>query len=89
MITIEVTQEHIDKGNALHAHSCPISLALTAAGVAHLAVGPTTIVCPEYNIDLPEPLARFIRAFDRGEKVWPITFELETGVPESRALVLA
>lgn len=85
-ITIDVTAEHIKKGKRKNCKLCPIALA--ARGVipedwiwvdqCALTVrvdGPDIPSYPSYS--LPEDAQEFIRRFDQGYEVEPISFEID------------
>lgn len=77
---IEVTQEHIDKGDRFSPSCCPLALAIKdATGLYGVSVGAdyVTRMEPYRFITLPRRAAGFRKAFDRAEKVKPFTFELD------------
>jgi hypothetical protein len=85
MTTVSVTAEHIAKGFPGDCGDCPVWHAITAAipGLAYLRVRYLDIDVrprPEDDlviIEIPDGVARFIRAFDVGRPVEPFTFELD------------
>lgn len=80
---INVTQEHINTGEAGNCKACPVALALLDAGIAlaGLSVGQDEITwmrsVPTYRIDTPSRVAKFIEAFDEGAPVKPFSFILQ------------
>ena len=82
---IEITQNDIDTGNPRQSLMCPISIATKRArgiltdrvivGTRHIAVFHNHRSKEIYS--LPPEAQAFIRAFDEGETVEPITFEVE------------
>ena len=81
MLTINVTQDHIDKGDMSNCDTCPIALAIMDTGAALASVGSYTaeaaFFTPEseqVTFDLP-PFARaWLGKFDQGTPVQPFTF---------------
>lgn len=77
-----VTKKNIRKGNRQGATSCPIALALNDAGFNAVMVRHKFVWCYGNGIfnevNLPEEAQEFILKFDRGEKVQPFEFELES-----------
>lgn len=82
-MTIEVTEQHIKKGNAGSCGSCPIALALKDAGFKHPVVDHSSFCYIMVGggikkLSLPYNAIDFIVRFDSGKKVHPFSFELET-----------
>lgn len=88
-MTISVTQQHIDKGDACSCVNCPLALAFNAAGFPGVSVGPVEVdFYAEQTLELlgtlrlPNDARWFIGAFDRwrakglGPKPAPFTFEM-------------
>lgn len=74
---IEVTQEDIDKGLRFSSLLCPISLAVQRClNIPSCKVIPGMISFGNNEYDLPDPVNRFIVAFDTRRPVQPFTFEL-------------
>lgn len=78
-LKVEVTSEHIAKGDAFNPCGCPIALAILQA-VRHpfvvVAVS-TGIVIRQNTYPMPAEVIAFIDAFDAGQPVQPFTFEIE------------
>jgi hypothetical protein len=80
-ILIDVTQQHIDDGEPGHPWSCPIALALDAAGLRSPWVqitrwGIASAVGPDPRAPLSRRAAKFVDAFDAGQPVKPTRFRL-------------
>lgn len=79
---IVVTQENIDEGKPHKAHDCPLACALRDAGFDDAIVffesayvdlpRRMSVAC-----DLPLVAQEFREAFDRGQPVSPIQFDIE------------
>jgi len=80
-VRIQVTAEHIKKGQIDEAMSCPIALALEGAGIVEPWVTGQLIVCGELGLRetlIPTlQIREFICAFDRSEPVMPFEFEFD------------
>lgn len=79
-ITVNVTQEHIDKGEVNSVYNCPIALALSELGPEYsYAVNPSTLrnIHNEWVADLPLGAVYFIREYDDLLTVYPFSFEVE------------
>lgn len=84
-LTVNVTQEDIDKGTRWSNLNCPIARALGHAIGGYLPVVGLKMISMRHDIDLsrsehaltPELAAAFIRAFDEGLSVQPFSFKLE------------
>ena len=78
---VEVTEKHIRRGEPRQVRSCPVALALKEQMHKEVEAGPYDLF---YLIKrkvageavTPIQASRFMRAFDRGEKVYPFTFEV-------------
>lgn len=78
-ITINVTQEDIDKGIKNSCFNCALALsAKRALEDANLSVGAKTIfwVTKLVDFNLPQVAIDFIKAFDTNQPVSPFTFDL-------------
>lgn len=81
-ITVNVTQEHIDKGRAGNCILCPVAMALVNAGCDNVAV---TYSRAHFNYQGPHPkrmwlstqTIQFISDFDVNRPVSPFSFDLE------------
>lgn len=79
---IEVTQEDIDKGKRHDCEECAVALAVKRTPLAEqfVGIGPQHLVLreatPKSILPLPEEIIEFIAAFDRGEAVQPVTFDI-------------
>ncbi|KKN32460.1 hypothetical protein LCGC14_0813770 [marine sediment metagenome] len=77
MRMLEVTQEDIDNGIP-RCNDCPIGLALKRTlGGDCITVDDTSVSVGERRILLPSIARLFIKRFDAGLSVKPITFPLE------------
>ncbi len=84
-IDLEVTQEHIDSGRVHNPQMCPVALAFgshsSSAWVtscsASIYIGGTC-----YSAWLPDELCTFIRKFDNGETVEPMTTVVDMWIPQ-------
>ena len=75
---IRVTAENINNGIRLRCMHCPIALAAKEAGLDGAIVMNKFIVVAGYEqISLPPEATAFIRDFDIGEKVVPVSFTVE------------
>lgn len=80
---VTVTQEHIDNGERYSPHSCPIALAVgeDTSWINRVSVGPGSFaiqhVFSEERYFLPKEAMQFVKQFDSGKHVEPITFEAE------------
>jgi hypothetical protein len=86
MTAINVTAEHIAKGEHDSCRFCPVALAmkeafpdaeLVAVDSAHVTMGGGPRRGGWIELDLPDAATRFIEAFDVGDPVQPFTFELD------------
>lgn len=83
---VHVRKTHIKKGKRGSENSCPIALALKAAGFSEATVDGTEIEC-DYGPDLFAPdgrawllsakLIEFVQTFDQNRKVRPMSFVLD------------
>lgn len=79
LITVKVTQEHIDRGIPADCESCPVALALRDASPGPWSVGAynADYMLSERRIRLPLTVTEWIYRFDGGYGGSPITFQLE------------
>lgn len=84
LVTIEVTQEHIDRGARKYCGGCPVALAIAekVADGVDVRVGGYWVSCQRgdgvsASDIIPGPIQSFIERFDNGASVSPLTFELE------------
>jgi hypothetical protein len=85
MTTINVTAEHIAKGEPGECAHCPVALAIRDAlpDIAGVAVGPAEIGIqpapgePWTELAPPRDVVLFILLFDTGDPAQPITFDLD------------
>ena len=74
---IEVTQDHIDRGNQGDCEYCPIAIAIRATLKDYsISVGGTIFEYKNSYYKLPEKAMKFVQAFDNTLPVQPFTFEL-------------
>lgn len=80
-MNINVTQEHIDKGEVGDPGACPVALAMLDAGVENPLVGPSQIFYGPQSLSKPRgtikpdhELKAFIVGFDTKEEVAPFSF---------------
>jgi hypothetical protein len=90
MTKFAVTQRHIDQGVRKNMSLCPVAMCLLEQGFGiAVRVGDNEIFYREaYGVEpidtrphdkiveTPASVKTFVRAFDRGEKVFPFEFEL-------------
>ena len=86
-VVVDVTQEHIDKGEANSPCDCPIALALRDAGIVSpsvydkIGLGTTnadlTSAMADDWIECPSIVSKFVSDFDEYRYVEPFTFQLE------------
>lgn len=79
-ITINVTQEHIDRGKVGSTYACPIALACRDAGLLSPFVTWDIIEWGgDEGVTLPTPhtAQTFIEDFDAEEQVVPFSFDIE------------
>ncbi len=77
---IDLTQDEIDRGNPRSYTTCPVALAMRRClklGTPGILVGirPGIIGLADGGYEMPKEVADFVRAFDAGKPVKPITFE--------------
>ena len=82
MLTVNVTQDHIDKGARKEAYDCPVSLALGEADPGSDWCVSTRHIMRETGthvgfIDPPATVSKFVRRFDNGDPVQPFSFEID------------
>jgi hypothetical protein len=76
---VSVTKAHIKAGQQFDCQECPIALALLdATGASYVAVSTHELEVGFMGRQnkVPRSCYRFIRKFDRGEKVKPFNFRL-------------
>ena len=78
-ITISVDLDDISRGQRHASRNCPIAHAAERAGIKGPSVCAGAIVGSHKTYALPAESSDWLFAFDRGEPVAPITFEV---VPE-------
>lgn len=84
-ITVEVTQEDIDRGLASNSQSCPVALAFRRVLTYHInliIVGPTFVELYHWKnghqvIELDEITRRNISDFDHHRRIAPFTFIID------------
>lgn len=86
MITITVTQDDIEKGEATNCHYCPIAIAAKRAFKAYsvscavrLLIYTDETSYKKYK--LPDEALNFIGDFDNGKGVEPFEFEIDETKP--------
>ena len=88
-LTVEVTQRDIDLGKRINSDRCPIALAVNRLVPGYVTVVNRTDITifgpgPKHRqwrtFKTPAVMALFIAQFDRGAKVYPITFSLNKEV---------
>jgi hypothetical protein len=85
MTAINVTAEHIAKGQPGECAHCPVALAIRDAlpDLAGAVVGPSEIGIqaeldgPWTDLDTPGDVTLFILLFDTGDHALPFTFDLD------------
>ena len=86
---IEVTQEDIQKGKKGNSCACPVWHAGNRAGLIDFEVWNRSVVFVHNGQDarclLPESVQTFIKKFDCGQPVEPISFDLEVEGIENEA----
>lgn len=79
-VTISVTQEHIEAGEARNCSRCPLALAVAAAGIERPEVDYTFVDAfrsgQRVRAALPAVAIVFVTNFDHGHPVRPFTFDL-------------
>lgn len=77
-IQISVTADDINAGIKNHCSKCPVALAVCRhLPMTEEVTSVSVWLGDDKAIDLPATARNFIRAFDAGERVEPIIFELE------------
>lgn len=77
---VNITQEHIDRGQKGRAHRCPMALAVRDQlnlSTEQVAVTQYTLYIDCKSYILPPTASNFVRAFDAGREVSPFTFEVK------------
>lgn len=83
VLTVSVTQKHIDRGRFCNCTCCPIALAIAdALPGADVSVGLHEVIMytePWHHAYLPHEARQFINDFDQGGRgaAKPLTFKLE------------
>jgi hypothetical protein len=88
MVTrIEVTRDDIEHGRKGDCIACPVARAISRTldapcTVSHEAwiYGRSRCLCDPIRVELPHAVEDFIDAFDVGERVEPVSFDLD--IPE-------
>lgn len=77
-LTINVTQEDIDKGIKESCFSCPVAKALrrVMSNSTYIRVGNPTVTVGSCTTQLPIVASHFISKFDIDQPVSPFTFDL-------------
>lgn len=82
-LQVNLTQEHIDKGYRGSCSCCPVALAVEQAALTHHVVAQEEFIHwrhPEiprwYMARTPRAVNKFMAAFDRGQGVRPLSFNL-------------
>lgn len=77
---INITQEHINRGQKCRAHRCPMALAVQD----QLNLSPGLVAVTQYTLyidckalTLPPAASNFVKSFDAGREVSPFTFEVK------------
>ena len=89
MIVVSLTEEHIAKGVPGEGCLCPVALAIEDCSHYRGVHVYSEVVCYElggnrvFEVDLPDEAREFIRSFDDGDPVNPITFKLDEPPDES------
>lgn len=84
---IEVTQDDIEMGVGGDSAECPIARTLTRMGLPNPEVDEYEISYGERTYsELPEAVREFIRSFDEGQDVKPLTFTLDDENYETRTV---
>lgn len=85
--TIKVTQEDIDKGFRLQNDYCPVALAMCRGinkDIGQVKVGRRGMSFHDHSgmlvcmFEMPDLVKIFVENFDKGYKVTPFEFELDT-----------
>jgi len=89
---IKVTIEDIERGRRYDPVRCPVAQALHRAGMVFFTVMESAVRLRDEDqhgglLVLPASIQDWIRSFDRGEPVEPISFELEALWDPPRGLV--
>lgn len=83
---IKITENHIKKGKPANTYCCPIALALKENGYEDPTVGASKAYAVKdgnmISLKLSDSAIRFIKKFDKNEKVEPFEFEFEEGEDE-------
>lgn len=77
---IDVTKEHIRRGQRAHACKCPVALAASEAFGRQVYVRTDIIHIPDMDdltFALSERIQRFTQDYDIGQEVEPFSFEVD------------
>lgn len=75
----QMTDYELEHGEACHSGLCPVALCLQRTTGERWDVGDVTCAReaePDINYPLPDVVVAFVAAFDAGEDVGPIEFDL-------------
>jgi len=75
--TIEVKQEHLNKGKKHKCNECPVALALKDAGFSGVNVTYFSATLNGTYVPLSKTVESYIKAFDADKPVSPFTFQVE------------
>ncbi len=75
-VTINVTQEDIDKGKQGDSCKCPVALALRRIHPGARVGSLTLFIADDWVESTPEVARKFISEFDNGRPVGPISFDI-------------
>lgn len=79
-MTVDVEQEHIDKGYRYSFGFCPIAMAMREHGFTNVSVGANAhwdYLGRPYKGEVPWKAREFITRFDLGHKVAPFSFVID------------
>jgi len=76
--TVQVTEEHIVRGTKRDLQSCPVALALRGLVGMHVFVHEQVIEVGDLEYGTSEALTAWIRCYDKGTRVTPITLVIGT-----------
>jgi hypothetical protein len=83
MITVQVTQRHIDKGEKNDCNYCPVGIAMRESTGCYVVVTQQAAAFTHdkygtFAEKMPKSVERFIERYDRGESVKPFQFRLKS-----------
>lgn len=84
MITVEVTQQDIERGRPGTCGECPVALALKRRGFTHVDVNEDWISVDYRYSRSGSDVVWFIDNFYNGRPIFPQTFELEGLIREGQ-----